>query len=216
MDKPSDQKTSAVVRDTYPVLDPRRLPDVTATEEISAADILEALDADPLPSIGPMALSVTPPPVAVGEPPPVSRPSAGSRVPLIACGIALAILAILAVLVGRRLYETRVPRSVSSVVVVDGRRSGASPVEAVPGPSARDQGGIPVVALDNLPLAPPTRGVLRVPDDARPHRVFVDGVVVGDGRTPIEVACGRHAVRVGSRGAPRPVDVPCGGDVLVR
>jgi hypothetical protein len=210
--KPSVPKNSnsALVRDTYPALDPQRLPSVNATEEISAADILEALDAvsadDATPSVAPVALSLPTPPVA--RPRPISAaPPPSSKAPWILGTIALAVLAVLAVLVGRRLYDARVPRTVSSVVVVE---TGAPNSAA-----ASDQKGIPVVRLDNLPLAPPTRGTLRFPDSAKLHRVFVDGVVVGDGTAPVEVTCGRHAVRVGSRAAPRPIDVPCGGDILV-
>jgi serine/threonine protein kinase len=53
---------------------------------------------------------------------------------------------------------------------------------------------------------------------ADPHRVFVDGRVVGQTSAPgarFVVACGRHAVRVGSHGQLQIVEVPCNGSVLV-
>jgi len=58
------------------------------------------------------------------------------------------------------------------------------------------------------------RGTINLPSSAAGHRVFVDGhVVASDGSKPIEIACGRHNVRVGSHGKTQPVDVPCGGAV---
>jgi eukaryotic-like serine/threonine-protein kinase len=47
------------------------------------------------------------------------------------------------------------------------------------------------------------------------HRVFVDGKVVGETPGPIQVRCGKRNVQVGSAGASRDVNVPCGGSVQV-
>ena len=49
------------------------------------------------------------------------------------------------------------------------------------------------------------------------HRVWVDGVVLGESSpTPLVVKCGKRNVRVGSQGMGQTVDVPCGGEALVR
>jgi serine/threonine-protein kinase len=47
------------------------------------------------------------------------------------------------------------------------------------------------------------------------HRVFLDGRVVGESPASIRVRCGKHEVRVGGNGISQPVDIPCGGSVLV-
>jgi hypothetical protein len=48
------------------------------------------------------------------------------------------------------------------------------------------------------------------------RRVFVDGRVVGQTPLAARVPCGRHTVRIGSTGGTLTVDVPCGGERLVR
>lgn len=53
--------------------------------------------------------------------------------------------------------------------------------------------------------------------DARPHhRIFVDGKVVGETPATVTLACGPHAVRLGSAGALQRVDVPCGEALRLR
>jgi hypothetical protein len=47
------------------------------------------------------------------------------------------------------------------------------------------------------------------------HRVFVDGRYAGDTPAPVVVKCGTHKVKIGSHGAERDVDVPCGQDVTL-
>jgi len=54
-------------------------------------------------------------------------------------------------------------------------------------------------------------GDLIPPAAAAGHRVFVDGKVAGEGSAPIHLHCGAHTVRIGSAGAEKKVDVPCGG-----
>jgi 5-formaminoimidazole-4-carboxamide-1-beta-D-ribofuranosyl 5'-monophosphate synthetase len=43
--------------------------------------------------------------------------------------------------------------------------------------------------------------------------VFVDGKVVGVGAATIHVPCGSHAVKVGSTGLEKTLDIPCMGSV---
>jgi hypothetical protein len=43
--------------------------------------------------------------------------------------------------------------------------------------------------------------------------VFVDGKVVGEGASTLQLACGPHKVRIGSHGAEQTLVVPCGGAV---
>ena len=59
------------------------------------------------------------------------------------------------------------------------------------------------------PAAKTTGIIVGTPD----HRLYVDGrLVIG---THLEVSCGKHTARSGSRGTLRTIDVPCGGDVEV-
>jgi hypothetical protein len=187
-------------------------PTANGTEEVQAGDILEevALGCGEVPSIAPIALSVTPPPVDV-DPSDIARtrvlpPKKRTIVPRVVTGAALAILASLAVLVGLRLYEARLPRSVSSVTVVQATH---------PPPPPDEKQIIPTVPLDNLPVVPSSLGTLRFAPNARGHRVYVDGVLVGEPDETFDVKCGPRIVKVGSRGKLQTVEVPCGGEALV-
>jgi serine/threonine protein kinase len=62
----------------------------------------------------------------------------------------------------------------------------------------------------------PGDGMIAAPPWARGRRIFVDGIVVGQGQGPFRIRCGVRNVRVGSAGDLRSVDVPCGGTVEVR
>jgi hypothetical protein len=86
--------------------------------------------------------------------------------------------------------------------------------EAAPSPS-------PVVALAPpvpLPPAPEhaTFATVTVPASRAGHRVWIDGRLVGQSPGTFHVSCGTHAVRVGSHGALRRVQVACAEDVEVR
>lgn len=48
------------------------------------------------------------------------------------------------------------------------------------------------------------------------HRIFFDGRVLGEPPNPFTVRCGRHEIRIGSKGAPRNVDLPCGGEYALK
>ena len=62
---------------------------------------------------------------------------------------------------------------------------------------------------------PPGYGEVRSPASSAGHRIFVDEKVVGTAPDPVRVRCGTHSIRIGSRGVPRTVDVPCGGAVSI-
>jgi hypothetical protein len=71
--------------------------------------------------------------------------------------------------------------------------------------------GVPTVDVSSLPVAPV--GTLSLSPNAAGHRLYVDGAMVAKGSAV--VSCGKHLVKVGSRGRPMNVDVPCGADVVV-
>jgi len=55
-----------------------------------------------------------------------------------------------------------------------------------------------------------------VPEGPSGRRVFVDGRAIGETPATVTAPCGTHEVRVGSKGTPQTVDIPCGGRVVVR
>lgn len=61
-----------------------------------------------------------------------------------------------------------------------------------------------------------TTGRLVLPPRARSHRVYVDGKVAVASGSNLELTCGTHALRVGSRGKSVAVEVPCGGVATLR
>jgi len=69
--------------------------------------------------------------------------------------------------------------------------------------------GIPVVDITSLPR-PHTGVILGSPG----HRLWIDGTLAPSWQTT--VACGPHTVQVGSAGAIRDVDVPCGTEINVQ
>jgi hypothetical protein len=69
--------------------------------------------------------------------------------------------------------------------------------------------GIPVVDIATLPR-PHTGVILGSPG----HRLWIDGTLAPSWQTT--VSCGPHTVQVGSAGAIRDVDVPCGTEINVQ
>ena len=92
-----------------------------------------------------------------------------------------------------------------------------APVASLAVASATSAPPPPAPTVTSQPSARPAaagdRGRIVFPAWAKEHRVYVDRHVAGDGSKPLEIACGRHAVRIGSHGKTQSVDVPCGGDV---
>jgi hypothetical protein len=60
-----------------------------------------------------------------------------------------------------------------------------------------------------------TKGTLVLPPAAEGHRVYIDGRLIGALPAELVVPCGRHVVKIGSRGRDQRVVVPCGEDVFV-
>lgn len=81
---------------------------------------------------------------------------------------------------------------------------GTGTLSAPPAPVAN----VPVVEVAKLPR--PTAGVVT---GSPGHRLWIDGVLVAGWQA--SVACGPHTVQVGSAGAQRTVQVPCGETIFV-
>jgi eukaryotic-like serine/threonine-protein kinase len=85
-------------------------------------------------------------------------------------------------------------------------------------PAAAPAASVPRAPEPPLPSPTPasTIGSLTTPARAHSHRVFIDGKYAAprSGAT-LSLHCGKHLVRIGSRGKDQPVEVPCGGSVTV-
>jgi hypothetical protein len=133
-------------------------------------------------------------------------------------GWVVALLALATVVVGatalgssRRSPDSR-PRAPISVSV-DAHKPASHLTQAVVGPEAHGAKtpAIPALSVQSLPQV--ASGTISLAAVAATHRLFIDGRVAPNG-TEI-VTCGRHVVRVGSRGVTRTIDVPCGQEVVV-
>jgi hypothetical protein len=80
-----------------------------------------------------------------------------------------------------------------------------------PEPSMLVAAAAPAVAVQSLPRV--ATGTVSVAAVAASHRLYIDGKLASAGSAT--VSCGRHAVKVGARGATRTVNVPCGQEVVV-
>jgi hypothetical protein len=74
---------------------------------------------------------------------------------------------------------------------------------------------LPPEAAGSAPPLSPNEGTVHTGSKSAGHRVFVDGKVIGQSPLSFPIRCGAHKIRVGSQGAERAVDVPCGGEVTV-
>ena len=94
------------------------------------------------------------------------------------------------------------------------RAHAAPPVSSTRVTAAVIETSVPVSALP-APAVVPTTTVVTFPRSAISHRVWVDGALVGDDRSAIETKCGTHAIKIGSQGKTRRIDLPCGRDVTL-
>lgn len=90
----------------------------------------------------------------------------------------------------------------------------AEPPKAEPPKATTAKGEVPTLSVESLPSAPPTKGTVVFGPSASGHRAWIDGAIVNPD-TRQTVACGLHAIRVGSAGKARTVNVPCGGEIAV-
>jgi hypothetical protein len=65
-------------------------------------------------------------------------------------------------------------------------------------------------------LLGPTQGTVKTPLSRGGHRLFVDGLVVGETPNPVLVSCGAHVIKIGGAGKEQLIYVPCGGTVTVQ
>jgi hypothetical protein len=152
---------------------------------------------------------------------PAGLPSrAGSL--LIAAGlvIAVAAIALLAVRIPvfnplRTLHASPPKAAFANPVVAATEAPSTPPPDPLPTTSADAPSLRQSVAPSGATRAAPTaRGFVTFPATADTHRVYVDGRLAGTAPALIELPCGRHFVRVGSKGRDQTLSVPCGGVVV--
>ena len=84
----------------------------------------------------------------------------------------------------------------------------SAPAPIVPAPPAVAPVAAPTPATD----APQT-GTLYLQRPAAAGKVWLDGQKIG--AASATVTCGKHQLKVGARGKPRAIDIPCGGELRI-
>lgn len=90
-----------------------------------------------------------------------------------------------------------------------------SPVVAPAAPVTKPMPSVSVNALPKTKVEPKLT-LVTLPPRAKGHRVWVDRFAFSGSVSPVKMACGKHVVKVGSRGTPVAMDFPCGGEAEVR
>jgi serine/threonine-protein kinase len=169
--------------------------------------------------------------------PPVQTPSPVAKIPrprlspaLWAVPVAVLVgAAIAAALTWKPLVpDLPTPRQISSTVAVPvlsiDRTRVPSPVQLVPPPSfpvfdAGSRANPPEVDPSDRsrPSQRPGTGTVTVGPTRPGHRVWIDERLMSE-ESPASyvVPCGKRLIRVGSRGAPQVLDVPCGADIEIK
>lgn len=88
-------------------------------------------------------------------------------------------------------------------------------VDAVPSPG-RDEASATIDAAGPADDGEASETTLRFKGDLSPRYVIVDGVVMGITTKSVTVNCGRRSVKIGAKGTPRTLDLPCGGEQGIR
>ncbi len=155
----------------------------------SAPAVVDTAAASPSSSGGPTAPPAPTAPVASTA---SSAVSAGSAVPEVASSPAAA--------------ASAPPVAVSTAAAASSAASPAASLAAPPASAAAAPAPpTPALAAD--------MGELVLPASAAGHRIFVDGKVVSEGKAPLQLHCGTHAVHIGSAGAEKEIAVPCGASI---
>lgn len=92
---------------------------------------------------------------------------------------------------------------------------GSVPAEGAQAPAASAPNP-PAPSASASAAISPTMGRIVFGPARAGHRVWVDGAMVGESVAPILVKCGKRHVRIGSSSAGQTVDVPCGGEIVVK
>ena len=166
-------------------------------------------------SLAPMAMSAY-----SSAPPPPSAASRGSTLALV---LTMVFTFASAAVMGVGAFKpTALQRGKTALVHAFEKKTKAAPIAAKPAepvalPEASAASAAPVavppVLIDGVPADLGAKDTaLYLPDAAKGHRVFVDGIPHDETDRPyLVVACGKHKIQIGSTGKEKPLDLPCGG-----
>lgn len=105
----------------------------------------------------------------------------------------------------------------TSAVASSAPRPATTPQTSATKPEATQAVAPTVTASqDPAPVAASSTGTIVTAPGQDGHRVFVDGKLMGDSPQRIEVTCGRHEVRFGSKSPAWKIDVPCGAEIVLK
>jgi hypothetical protein len=175
--------------------------------DLSVSDAAVALPAAPRPST-PRASSLRP--VDIQAPPIVSASDEGNlalrreRLRKIVLGTLAGCGLILIAAAGAQVARAGANTGALQPVAVLTRAAEPANIEPAPAAAAPEPAAVPEA---------PAIGTLRLHSPAVPGHVWLDGEKVTAASTV--VACGKHELRVGAKGHPHTVDVPCGGEFRV-
>lgn len=147
---------------------------------------------------------VVPEPAIVAAPEPAAKRRSRGAV-LLASALVTVLLVVIAF---------AVVRGTNPSDAVPPKSSPKAAANAHPAPSAKPAASEPAIAA-TAAAPPPSSGTLVTSPESAGHRVYVDGKLIGDAPQRIELSCGEHAVRVGSKGSLQKVSVPCGEEIVV-
>jgi hypothetical protein len=178
------------------------------------------------PEPSPVVAPATPPPPPIPQAKPevalesvrTPAPSRARNLLLVLGGIGVGVAASLGVV---KLRGSSAPATTPSPVANEpvAARQLAYPVGEEPPTASVDRTGAQP-ADAGISGATPSAGAERVgiivlPPEADGHRVYVDDRQVQPKNGRIEVACGPHTVKIGSRSEARPLEVACGGETVL-
>jgi hypothetical protein len=180
----------------------------------------------PAHSLRPVGIDLLAPPVPAGVDPILAGELAlaARRRPrrlIVVCS--LAICGVILVAAGVHRARSRALARATASMPVPAVSTSAPPAAASPPadtPAANGEG--PATWSDSYPGTQsakpppppaPTTGTLRLRRPAQPGWVWLDGTKLKVASTV--VSCGAHKVRVGARGRPHDIDVPCGGELAI-
>jgi hypothetical protein len=182
--------------------------------------VLEEPDPAPLPSPFPLSFA----PVSVEERSPwleestfqvAPAPGSRGRKAGLAWAVGLGLIAGIAVLCialgsagAKTGAQASAPAPEKESVVATTRPPSPPPMEAR---GSHEGSSAPTFDVASLPRAPV--GTVSLAATASQHRLIVDGVLAPSGSAVVK--CGKHVVKVGSRGRRQVVDVACGGETVV-
>jgi serine/threonine-protein kinase len=138
-------------------------------------------------------VTTAPPVISVSVPVPVASVSvASSATPVVASAPSASASAV---------ASASASASAATSASAPAASASASTADAAASPTVADLG--------------PGMGLVRTTNAAPGHRIYLDEKVIGQTPESVAVKCGGHYLKIGSNGFRRPVDIPCGGEIVI-